>query len=355
VLNLNNRILARLRTRYNSEKEKNKMRRSVYLGISLIVLAAFVSFPVFGAGQTFKREHPLKNIRARSETGEKVAQRIKQLRRTSTGLQAALAAFERNGATPKIDEAVSIVGRREKAREVINAHHARQQVTLSGEGAEVTFITALQLYNEWQGTVITRFFDENGVFEDQYVSNLVITRSEYVPSEWTVRHDVEYGANGVGLLFHRPGMFTKFQLGISVQQQAAPLSLDPAQFTSTAAMDLYYDRFPEQTSYDFLPTEPEDGGRTMILNAHAKAKAPQAGGSPAQRFVMGPWLVPTLTGWRGAARESGLRCGAAAGGCALGSIIFAEMTFGPCFVSGCGGAVIFGVLNNVRPTLRNVR
>lgn len=333
------------------------MRRSVYSAISFFLIASLLSFPVFSSGKTANREHPLKNIRAKAETGAKVVERIKQLRVTSKALQRALGAFERNGREPNIDEAVSVVGYREKTGEIAKAHHARQQATITGDGAEVTFITALHLYNEWQGTVITRFFDENGALQDEFVSNLVITRSEYSPSEWTVRHDVEYGADGVGHLFHRPGMFTGFQLGTPIQEQAAPLALADWQFVSTDQRDQFYETFPEQTSYDTLPTGGDGGGdprRTEIMNAHAKARAPQAGGT-ARNVALGSWLVPTLTGWRGAARESGLRCGAAAGGCALASAIFAEVTFGPCFVGGCGAAVIYGVLNNVRPTLRNIR
>jgi hypothetical protein len=330
------------------------MRRSVYSAIGLLLIASLLSFPGFSSGKTVNREHPLKNIRAKVESGVKVGQRVKEMRRTSKGLQRALAAFERNGCQPKIDEAVSVVGYRVKTREIAKAHHAQQQTTITGDGAEVTFITALDLYNEWQGTAITRFFDENGALEDEYVSDLVITRSEYSPSEWTVRHDVEYGADGVGHLFHRPGMFTSFQLGTPIQDQAPPLSLYPSQFASTADRDLFYEQFPEQTSYDTLPGGGDGGGGgTPIMNAHAKARAPQS--SPAQRFVLGPWLVPSLTGWRGAARDAGLGCTASAGGCAIGSLLFgAGSPFAPCFVVGCAGSVIYGVLNNVRPTLRNV-
>jgi hypothetical protein len=317
-----------------------------------------LSFPVFSsgfsAGKTANREHPLKNIRARAETGAKVGQRIKQLRRTSKALQNALTAFERNGCVPNIDEAVSVVGHREKPREIAKAHHASQQATISGDGAEVIFITSLHLYNEWQGTVITRFFDENGGLENEFVSNLVITRSEYSPSEWTVRHDVEYEADGAGYLFHRPGMFTSFQVGTPIQDQAAPLSLDSSQFVSTEARDEFYETFPEQTSYDTLPGGGDGGGGELILNAHARAKGPQGGG-PAQRFVLGPWVVPSLTGWRGAARDSGLGCTATAGGCALGSALFAGAPFVPCFVTGCAGSVIYGVLANVRLTRRVIQ
>lgn len=333
------------------------MRRSIYSAISFLLVASLLSFSVFSSGKTATREHPLKNIRAKAETGTKVGQRIKELRQKSKALQSALEAFERNGRKPNIDEAVSVVGYREKTREIAKAHHARQQATMRGDGAEVIFITALHLYNEWQGTVITRFFDENGALEDEFVSDLVITRSEYSPAEWTVRHDVEYGADGVGYLFHRPGMFTGFQLGTPIQEQAAPLGLADWQFESIADRDLFYERFPEQTSYDTLPGGGDGGGgggREPIMNAHAKARAPQTSGQTISR-ALGPWMVPTLTGWRGAGRDAGLGCTASAGGCAIGSALFSGAPFVPCFVTGCAGSVIYGVIANVRPTLINIR
>jgi hypothetical protein len=228
----------------------------------------------------------------------------------------------------------------------------KQTTPASGEGAEVIFITTLELYNEWQGTVVARFFDANGILQDEFVSNLVFTRSEYSPSEWTLRHDVEYGADGVPLLFHRPGMFTSFQLGTPIQQQAPTLNLEFSQFASTADRDQFYETFPEQISYDTL----SGGGRLRpILNAHAKGRAPQGPSSPAQRFVMGPWVVPTLDGWSGALRESGVGCTAAAGGCAIGSALFAGFSFAPCFVPGCAASVIYGVIGNVRPTRTVIR
>jgi hypothetical protein len=332
------------------------MRRSVYFAISFLLIASLVSFSGYSAGKTPNREHPLKNIRAKAEIGGKVGQQIRELRRTSKALQNALAVFERNGREPKIDESVSVVGHREIAVETAKAHHARQQATINGEGAEVIFITTLHLYNEWQGTVVARFFDANGILQDEFVSNLVFTRSEYSPAQWTLRHDVEYGADGAALLFHRPGMFTTFQLGTPIQEQVPTLNLDFAQFASTADRDLFYETFPAQISYDTLPDDGGGGGGPVpILNAHAKRRAPQGPSSPGQRFVMGPWVVPTLDGWSGALRDAGLGCTATAGGCALGSALFAAAPFAPCFVTGCAGSVIYGVIGNVRLTRTVIR
>ena len=325
------------------------MQRYVYLAIRILLIVSFCSFTAF-AYKTLNREHPLKNISAKAQTGAKVGQRIKQLRQTNKALHGALEAFERNGCQPRIDEAVSLVGRRELPREGAKANHVRRPATISGDGAEIILITAVHLYNEWQGTAITRFFDANGALEDQYVANLVITRSEYSPTEWTVRYDLEYMADGVGYLHHNPGMFTNFQLGTPIQQQTAPLSLDASQFASSADRDLFYEQHPEQTFYDDILAGGGGGGggggRGPIMNAHAKAV--QRGGPPG----LGPWTFYTLTGWRGAARDTGIRCTATAGGCGLASALFAEVPFSTCFVSGCTAAAIYAVLTNVRPTRR---
>jgi len=302
------------------------MQRYVYLAIRILLIVSFCSFTAF-AYKTLNREHPLKNISAKAQTGAKVGQRIKQLRQTNKALHGALEAFERNGCQPRIDEAVSLVGRRELPREGAKANHVRRPATISGDGAEIILITAVHLYNEWQGTAITRFFDANGALDD-----------------------LEYMADGVGYLHHNPGMFTNFQLGTPIQQQTAPLSLDASQFASSADRDLFYEQHPEQTFYDDILAGGGGGGggggRGPIMNAHAKAV--QRGGPPG----LGPWTFYTLTGWRGAARDTGLRCTATAGGCGLASALFAEVPFSTCFVSGCTAAAIYAVLTNVRPTRR---
>jgi hypothetical protein len=177
-----------------------------------------------------RRKNPLKNVKeARLEKGAKVGDRVKQLRATNNTVNAALEAFEKKGHKPKFDEAFSFSGKVEQPREVAlrRTHHASQQNTISSDGVEIIFITTLDLENEWQGTTIANFYDANGALEEQYVADVVITRSEYVPSEWTARYEIKFESDGIGYLNHRPGMFTNFDLGTPILQQSAPLTLDP--------------------------------------------------------------------------------------------------------------------------------
>ena len=89
----------------------------------------------------------------------------------------------------------------------------------------------------------------SGAVEDQSVADVVITRSEYSPSEWTVRYELQFEADGIGYLNQRPGLFTSFELGTPIQEQAPPpLSLLESQFATTEERDTYYSLYPEQHS-----------------------------------------------------------------------------------------------------------
>ncbi|MGZ8844829.1 MAG: hypothetical protein ACXW3C_00010 [Pyrinomonadaceae bacterium] len=337
------------------------MKKRVGSALALILIGSFFVFNL-GAQTKGRGKNPLKDVkRARSEKGLKVGDRVKQLRATNNTVNAALEAFEKKGRQPKFDEAVSFTGSFEQPREVAprKSHHASQQTTISGDGVEVIFITFLELYNEWQGTTIANFYDANGALEEQYVADVVITRSEYDHSEWTARFELKFESDGVGYLNHRPGMFTNFSLGTPILEQSAPLSLDTSQFASTEQMDSYYNVYPDQFFYD-NPGGGDGGGgggggiqpiqnqqarlvKTRSVK-HAHAVAPPPPGVPG----LSPWTFYTIRGWGSAAREAGLVCGASAGGCALASAIFAEATWAPCTVAGCGGGVIYAAATRLR-------
>ena len=144
---------------------RRPIRKGVSFTLALGLIASLFVFSPSGAQTNGRRKNPLKNVKgARSEKGPKVGDRVKQLRATNNAVNAALEAFEKKGHKPKFDEAVSFTGNVARPREVAlrRTHHASQQTTISGDGVEVTFITALDLENEWQGTTIANFYDALG-------------------------------------------------------------------------------------------------------------------------------------------------------------------------------------------------
>jgi hypothetical protein len=330
------------------------IKKRVGSALALILIGSFFVFNL-NAQTNGRRNNPLKTIKtikARSEKGPRIGDRVKQLRATNNTVNAALEAFEKKGHKPKLDEAISFTGNVERPREVAlrRTHHASQQTTISGDGVEVIFITTLSLENEWQGTTIANFYDANGALEEQYVADVVITRSEYDHTEWTTRFELKFESDGIGYLNHRPGMFTDFNLGTPILQQSAPFTLDASQFATTEQADAYYDLYPDQVYYDY-PAGGDGGGggiqpiqQQARLVRHAHAVMPQRFGGP----PISPWAFYTINGWRSAGKEAGLICGAAAGGCALASAIFAETTWGPCTVQGCGAGVIYAAATRLR-------
>jgi hypothetical protein len=329
----------------NYKKIKTKLR----LFVVLLILSLFTSaLSGLGSPNRQRPQNPFKNIKARSQKGPEVGNRIRQLRAASKGVAAALDAFEKRGHTPKIDEAISITGGIDRTGQLARAgqigRKANHAQTLTGDGVEVIFITVVDLDNEWQGTAIANFFDANGALEEQYVANVVITRSEYNLSEWTARFELKYEADGIGYLNHRPGMFTNFALGTPILQQTAPLSLDPSQFASSDQMSAYYNLYPEQALYDSLQPGGDGGGEILPIMPARFAKPQWGRPGP----VISPWAFYTITGWGATARSVGIGCTAVAGGCAVGSLLTGGPAAGPCLAGTCTAVVIGSALNNLR-------
>lgn len=311
-----------------------------------LILVALFSYTGLGATRNPTGKNPLKNIRANADKGIKVSNRIKQLRANHNSVQGALEAFEKKGHTPKLDEAISITAKIDRSGEVVyrKSNHAGQQGTIIGDGVEVIYITVLSLYDEWQGTIISSFYDANGTLEEQYVADVVITRSPYSPSEWITRFELKFESDGSGYLNHRPGMFTDFNLGTPIQQQTAPLSLNTSQFATSEQMDAYYNLYPEQNLIDTLVGGGGGGVQPVQQGiTHHAAKPQRVGGPP-----ISAWTFYTIVGWRPAARDTGLGCTAAAGGCGLGSALFAGAPFAPCFVTSCAAVAGYAAMTNLR-------
>ena len=335
---------------------RSSIVRRVVSALALLLAGSLLVINL-GAQSNGRRKNPLKAVKAaRLEKGVNVGERVKRLRATNNVVNAALEAFEKKGHKPKFDEAFSFTGKFEQPREVAlrRSHHASQQNTISGDGVEIIFITTLDLQNEWQGTTIANFYDANGALEEQYVADVVITRSEYVPSEWTARYELKFESDGIGYLNHRPGMFTSFDLGTPILQQSAPLNLDPSQFASTEQMDAYYDLYPGQLLYD-NPGGGDGGGGGGILPIQQarlvkRARPANAQGGWGGRPPISPWTFYTVTGWGNMARDVGIGCSFAAGACSVGVLL------GGISGAGCVGTTCTLVtLNAGRNNLRIVR
>lgn len=333
--------------------------------------------------------------------GAEVAARVKSLRETSKNVRAALREFEKRGRSPKIDEAVTISGnvgstnvaaasapRNDSLFQKASFVAARQQQTTMREnGIELTFVTSLDLPDEWQGTVIARRYDDYGNLLDEYVSDVVLTAPSYDHTQWTARYETSF-VDGAPYLMHQPGMFTGFSLGTSVQDHQTyfgappPTDIETWQFGTDEIQQQYYESYPSQWRYQtpqekqqynerfgpmmmdqqisrrggavFKPAvyRAEAGGRGLSFKAAAfQVRSDRSatreelrafcgnpnGCGPSVGQVLAPY-TPRLRSW---AIDTGARCAATAGGCGLASAIFAEVTWGPCFVAGCTGNAIY--------------
>ncbi|HEY3024861.1 MAG TPA: hypothetical protein VGJ55_01785 [Pyrinomonadaceae bacterium] len=321
-----------------------------YRAMSLILIVSLLI--ITNALFTPAQKGQAKKVRVKSkvEKGRNVGDHVRQLRETDKRVRGALEAFEKRGHSLKLDEATSITGTVTPENEEVAfrkaSYNHHQQTTVTGDGIELIFVTALDLFNEWQGLGIAHFYDATGALTDSYVADVVITRSEYNPTEWTARYELKFESDGLGYLNHQPGMFTNFNLGTPIQQQAAPLYLLPEQFPDPAVRDWYYQTYPQQLIYDSLApgATPRDGGGDgiiLIMPARFQSYEP---------FLRNPRPVQrNLVGYRPFAAEAGRNCAGLAGGCFGASLFFAELSFAPCATAGCIGAVLVSAANNLRP------
>jgi len=314
------------------------MKRLLCSAISLVFFASL--FGIVGLAQPRPK---FKKVTAKLEKGAKVAERVRALKASDNSIRAALEAFEKKGHSPKIDEAVSISGRIEDSPVSIpfrRTHHAQ---TVTGDGVVITFVTVVDLFNEWQGTVIAQFYDDTGAFIEQYVADVVLTRSEYDPSDWTGRYDLKFEADGLGYIVHRPGMFTNFILGTPIlQQPTPPLSLDASRFLSVDQMNAFYALYPEQVLYDVPPTN--DGGGGTIIPILTRFARPQLFG-PAPRAS--EVITVRVVGWNAFAREVGIRGSGIGMTCGVGALLGA-IGYGGCAAAGMAGVVTVAALNHLR-------
>ena len=242
------------------------------------------------------------------ERGPTVGEKVRQLRQTNIKVRAALAAFEKTGHMPKIDDAVVMKGTPGQ----LGARRNHAQDIQYGDGVELITITTIDLLNEFQGTVIANFYDTSGAEVDQYVADVVITRPYETSPDWSCRFVLKFEDDGVGYLNHVPGMFTAFALGTPIAQQRDPLYLAPWQFQDTEQQTEFYAIYTQQATIDDLkPTSGGSGGIGIITNIYHHARRGQIGPvNPAQvqqvsRWATNPFAGLRVVGWGATAQQIG--------------------------------------------------
>src|SRR6266850_5954768 len=114
--------------------------------------------------------------KVRHEKGAKVGARIRELRKYNKNVDQALAAFERNGTNPRIDEAESFIVEADAGTAAIKESTFRNvgyKPQSSGYLSAIV-ITAYEAPAEWQGTVIYQQFSSSGGYLREYIADLII-------------------------------------------------------------------------------------------------------------------------------------------------------------------------------------
>lgn len=210
----------------------------------------------------------LKGDTGKVKTGPEVAARVRKLKEEYGGVRAAFRAFERKGRTPKIDEAVAVVGQFTPSAEAASAagvngagglfrkasFRRQDQTVFSDSTFELILVPAVETPDEWQGSAICTMYDEYGNIQAQFTANIVsVPNSENNPM---IVYEARYGHDTPMYFAHEPGMFTGFHFGTLIRDhqplygEPPPLNIEDWQFISDEQRDYYYGMYPEQQSYD---------------------------------------------------------------------------------------------------------
>jgi hypothetical protein len=327
--------------------KQSRFSIGVWLSLTLFVTA-------LGGPWSLAANHPTAQTKRSAEPkvthGPDVERRLNELKRSNPNVRAALSAFEHRGLKPQ--KPVAIFSKVPRAKSSFTKVGYAPQQTISEDGVEIIFMGFVSLWDEWQGSTITTFYDPNGTFEEQYVADIVITRDPYNRADWQCRFEVKF-EEGTGYLRSQPGMFTGFRLGIPIEQQPVPpaFNLLPSQFPDAATRDAYYQLFPEQINYDRMgsPDAEPPSGRGTLRNINYALP---------QRDPDLPWRPntggrgATIVGWKAAASSAASFCGWGAVGCAVASALAAESTWGVCSAGACITGVVRGAATHLRITSR---
>jgi hypothetical protein len=138
--------------------------------------------------------------------GPEVAARVRELRTYNPAVRAALKRFEDKKRAPKIDESFTFTSAPDTAvpltagdfkSDVAFRKVAFQDYTSSYDNftTEMTFIPALSVEREWQGTVIQTIWtsDASGSFWGQYIADVAMYESDPNTYTWDVVYEESSG------------------------------------------------------------------------------------------------------------------------------------------------------------------
>lgn len=243
---------------------------SLMLGAMALTFLALPSTRASAGGQKAEKQWTLKSSNTKS--GPEVAARVKSLKEHSKDVRAALGAFEKRGRAPKVEDATLVSATFELQNAVSmnvsrgggffrKADFAQEQSSIAGGGYELILVPSVVVDGEWQGTAIATRYDEYGYVIDQYTSDIVTVES--YDGGTMMAYEVRY-EGGVPYLQHKPGMYTGFALGLTIQEHQAylgappPVDLESWQFPSPEMEQQYYQQYPRQREYQREPIRQEE-------------------------------------------------------------------------------------------------
>lgn len=174
-------------------KTRIRIALGALLGIALFVVALPISSAAPPSPITVvasSPDHQERGERRHVKQGREVGKRAKELQKFNPDVRRALAVFEknaeRNGHSPKLDEAFSVTmdpagGTAALKSALAPATPFRkvgfkpQDTDYSAYGVEMIFIPSYVVpYVEWQGTGIINKFDPSGAYLGQYVADVAM-------------------------------------------------------------------------------------------------------------------------------------------------------------------------------------
>lgn len=220
---------------------KGYLRRATSLLLVLIFSAPCLpgyakSTPAATPRPMQKKVKEVKNVRVRK--GKEVVEQVKKLKEKNKDVRAAFEVFERKGRKMRIEYSQALTGKiilenagvagvgATTSKECKNcgvfqkAAFGAEDMYNDGVGVELTFVPAMSIEYEWQGTMIASRYDDYGNLVEQKVANIVM----FMPDPYVYQWEIIYEAPVVNGVVEQPawteGMANPtYELGTSWENQ----------------------------------------------------------------------------------------------------------------------------------------